>query len=70
VTFQPMPDLTPGQYDALRDDIARNGVLVPVVVDQHGRILDGHNRKRIADELGVECPTATHKVSTTTTPST
>lgn len=61
--LQPMPDLTPEQYDALRVDIAAHGILVPVVVDQHGRVLDGHNRRRIADELGVECPTVVQQVA-------
>src|SRR5690606_25589321 len=39
--------------DALRASIERFGVLVPVVKDQHGNILDGHHRARIADQLGV-----------------
>lgn len=39
---------------ALRASIAKFGVIVPVVVDQHGQIIDGHHRTRIADELGVE----------------
>lgn len=40
--------------DALRASIQRFGVLVPVVKDQHGNIIDGHHRSRIADELGVK----------------
>jgi site-specific DNA-methyltransferase (adenine-specific) len=40
--------------DALRASIERFGVLVPVVRDQHGRIIDGHHRARIADEVGVK----------------
>lgn len=56
-TFQPMPDLTSEQHEALRADIEANGIRVPITVDQHGRILDGHNRSAIAAELGVECPT-------------
>lgn len=39
--------------DALRASIQRFGVLVPITVDQHGTVLDGHHRKRIADELKV-----------------
>lgn len=54
--FQPMPPLTAEQYDALKGDIMVNGVLVPVTVDQHGRVLDGHNRSSIADELGIDYP--------------
>ena len=39
--------------DALRASIERFGVLVPVSVDQDGNILDGHHRKRIAEQLKV-----------------
>lgn len=51
--FQVMPPLSATECEALKADIAENGVLVPVVKDQHGRIIDGHHRSRIADELGV-----------------
>ena len=61
--FQPMPDLPDEQYEALRADIEANGVIVPIVVDQHGRILDGHNRKRIAESLGIEVPTEVRTVT-------
>jgi len=54
--IQPMPPLSIEQYDALKADIMKNGVRVPVVVDQHGRVIDGHNRRRIADELGFHVP--------------
>ena len=54
-----LPPLPPEQYEALRDNIALNGVLVPILVDGDGpvrRIIDGNNRRRIADELGYDCP--------------
>ena len=54
-----LPPLPPEQYAALRDNIAVNGVLVPILVDGDGPvrlIIDGDHRKRIADELGYECP--------------
>lgn len=38
---------------ALRASIKRFGVLAEVHVDQHGRIIDGHHRVRIAEELGL-----------------
>lgn len=47
---------------ALRASIKAHGVLVPVAVDQHGRILDGHHRWRIAEEEGVDCPTTPIRV--------
>ena len=51
--FRPLP---PAIESALRASIKRFGVLVPVVRDQHGNVLDGHQRVRIADELGVKYP--------------
>jgi ParB-like chromosome segregation protein Spo0J len=39
--------------DALRASIERFGVLVPVTVDQHGNMLDGHHRERLAKQLKV-----------------
>lgn len=54
VLVQPFPALDGATEAALRASIARFGVLVPVVHDQHGRTLDGHHRSRIADDLGVE----------------
>jgi ParB-like chromosome segregation protein Spo0J len=48
--------LTGDEYAALRDDIAARGVLVPITVDQHGVIIDGHHRQQIAEELGIPCP--------------
>ncbi len=51
--FRPLP---PAIESALRASIERFGVLVPVVRDQHGNVLDGHQRVRIADELGVKYP--------------
>ncbi len=61
--LQPMPELTAEQYDALKDDIGLRGVIVPVVHDQHGRVVDGHNRTAIADELGIDCPVETITVT-------
>ena len=54
-----LPPLPPDQYEALRANIGVNGVLVPILVDSdglHRRIIDGNYRKRIADELGYDCP--------------
>jgi len=58
-----MPELTSDQYAALKNDIGTNGVMVPITVDQHGRVLDGHNRQAIADELGVPCPRTVQEVA-------
>ena len=50
--YQVMPSLTAEEYDALKTDIAEHGVLVPVEIDEHGNILDGHHRVRACEELG------------------
>jgi hypothetical protein len=50
----PFPPLDAAADAALRTSIRMFGVLVPVARDPHGRTLDGHNRERIAGELGAE----------------
>lgn len=55
----PMTPLTPEEYTALRHSIAEHGVMVPVLVNQHGRVIDGHYRMTIARELGIDVPTTT-----------
>ncbi len=52
--FLPLRD---AEYDALKADIAKRGIMVPAELDQDGNVLDGHHRMKIADELGIECPT-------------
>jgi N6-adenosine-specific RNA methylase IME4/ParB-like chromosome segregation protein Spo0J len=54
--YQLLPALGDDDYGRLRADIAERGVMVPIEVDEDGRILDGHHRQRIATELGVDCP--------------
>lgn len=51
--YQLLPELPPEQFEALKTDIAERGVVVPVVVDEFGAILDGHNRARACRELGI-----------------
>jgi len=56
--YQVMPPLDDAEYDALRASIAAGyDPARPVVVDEHGVILDGHHRKRVCDELGIDPPT-------------
>ena len=54
--YQLLPALSEAEYAALRESIAEHGVRVPIEVDEHGTILDGHHRAAIADELGIDCP--------------
>lgn len=48
---------------ALRASIQRFGVIVPIVVDQDGQVIDGHHRRHIALELDAECPQITRQVA-------
>lgn len=57
------PALDTATEAALRASIERFGVLLPIVVDQEGQLLDGHHRTRIAGELGVDCPRVTRHVA-------
>jgi len=49
--FQVMPNLSEEEYEALKADVAERGVVVPVVLDEEGNILDGHHRARAVEEL-------------------
>lgn len=50
------PPLQADEYQALHDSIAARGVEVAIVVDEHGEVIDGRMRQRIARELGIDCP--------------
>ncbi len=51
--WQLLPGLGDDEYIALKNDIAARGVMVPVELDEHGAILDGHHRMRACRELGI-----------------
>ena len=61
-TYRPvlrLPPLPDDQYEGLRNNIALNGVLVPILTDGGSRVrlvIDGNQRKRLADEFGYPCP--------------
>jgi site-specific DNA-methyltransferase (adenine-specific) len=50
---QLLPPLADAEFAALKADIARHGILVPVEVDEGGAVLDGHHRLQAAHELGL-----------------
>lgn len=57
--YQLLPELAVNEFEALKADIAKHGVLVPVELDQDGTLIDGHHRVRAWSELraaGVELP--------------
>lgn len=51
-----LPGLPASDREALRANIAANGVRIPIVKDQDGNTIDGHHREAIAAELGLDCP--------------
>lgn len=63
MTRQFYPALDAATEAALRASIQRFGVLVPPTVDQHGEIIDGHHRSRIAADLGVPFAPVVREVS-------
>ena len=56
VLFQSMPPLSPDEYEALASSIREHGIQVPILVDENDVVIDGHHRRKIADELGIACP--------------
>lgn len=61
-----MPALSPEAYDALKEDIRENGVLMPLLVDEDYAVVDGHNRVKVWFELLEEgddpSPVAAHVI--------
>ena len=53
MSFQLLPALTEDEYEGLKADIAERGVQVPVILDEHGAVIDGHHRIRACQELGI-----------------
>lgn len=54
--YQPFNDLPAKQFQALKDDIEARGIVSPILVDEHDKTIDGHQRRRVAAELGIDCP--------------
>lgn len=57
--YQLMPPLSDEEFKALKDDIRRRGVAVPIEMDEDGYILDGHHRMSAWNDLreeGVDVP--------------
>ena len=51
-TYQFFQPLSPQEREALKQDIEKRGIQVSIEIDGDGRILDGHHRWEIAQELG------------------
>ena len=52
--YQPLPDLPPDEFEILKADIAENGLRYSVLQDEFGETLDGHQRLRALDSLGIK----------------
>ena len=43
------------EYESFKRDIKERGLLIPIIVNNQGIILDGHHRFRACEELGIDC---------------
>lgn len=58
--FQLMPELPTWEFEALKESIRQHGVIVPIIRDENGTIIDGHHRDRACRELRIKnVPTIT-----------
>lgn len=57
--MNPLPPLSDEERGRLRASIMQDGVVIPVLHDARGTVIDGHHRKELAEELGVDYPTQT-----------
>jgi ParB-like chromosome segregation protein Spo0J len=53
MTIDTLPNLTPWEYSALKESIRRWKVILPIVKDENGDIIDGYQRVRACGELGI-----------------
>lgn len=51
--YQVMPSLGEEEYNALKADIAENGVQDPIHIDGGGNVIDGHHRLKVCEELEI-----------------
>ncbi len=52
--YRIFPPATKEEKDRLKKSIEEVGIRNPVVIDEHGNLIDGHDRRDIADELGID----------------
>jgi hypothetical protein len=48
-----LPRISETEFQSLKQSIASEGLIVPVIVNKDGIVLDGHNRFRACKELGI-----------------
>lgn len=54
--YQHFHPLAASQFEQLKKDIEQKGVLVPIIVDENDKVIDGHQRRAVCAELHIECP--------------
>lgn len=52
--YQVLGDLPRDEFEALKADIAANGVIVPIIFDENGKIIEGHQRFKAWYQLKTE----------------
>jgi len=49
-----LPELSKDEYRALKSSIEQRGLQNPIILDQDHVVIDGHNRLKACEELGIE----------------
>jgi len=58
-----LPPLSDEEYEALKNSIQKEGLLIPIVVNEQNTIVDGHHRYKICKQLGISVRVVTKKFS-------
>ncbi len=59
-TAELFPLITGPEFESFVADIKANGQMDPIMLDQHGQVIDGRNRLRACERLGIEPRTDTY----------
>ena len=51
-----VPKMPDQDYQVLKDDIKKNGLHYPGIINADGVLLDGHHRHNVCKELGLDFP--------------
>ena len=54
-----LPPMSPAEYAALKASIAEDGLRQPILRHRDGRTIDGRNRERVCEELGIPAKSVT-----------
>lgn len=56
-----LPDITGAAWESFLADIDERGCMVPIELDENGRIIDGRQRDRACRQLGITPPSITRR---------